>query len=135
MQQELTHCPSLCRFKPSFTLHAISCLKGLKRATELGWLSHTGVVENPIDCFDTVSFLLLDDPSRFNMNLITPKFLAFAGPSKEDDGAESFYQRETSHYFEEFRNIGVRAVEYPQPRVATLARACPTRPPFVILFF
>uniref|UniRef100_A0A6T8N459 protein-tyrosine-phosphatase n=1 Tax=Hemiselmis andersenii TaxID=464988 RepID=A0A6T8N459_HEMAN len=90
----------------TFDLHALSCLKGLRRAADLGWLG-----QSPIDHFDVAEYETYDDPRAYNLHLITPKFIAFLGPQDRKPGLPwGVFQHEPSEYVQEFRSRGVKAV-------------------------
>mmetsp|Transcript_16437 Transcript_16437/g.41535 ORF Transcript_16437/g.41535 Transcript_16437/m.41535 type:complete len:504 (+) Transcript_16437:127-1638(+) len=92
--------------KSTFDLHPLSCIKGLRRAADLGWL---GV--SPVDDFDVAQYEMYDDPRAFNLHRITPKFVAFLGPQDRKAGqAWGAFQHEPAEYVEEFLRRGIKAV-------------------------
>eukprot|EP00284_Hemiselmis_tepida_P008511 CAMPEP_0174932792 /NCGR_PEP_ID=MMETSP1355-20121228/41425_1 /TAXON_ID=464990 /ORGANISM="Hemiselmis tepida, Strain CCMP443" /LENGTH=473 /DNA_ID=CAMNT_0016179243 /DNA_START=155 /DNA_END=1573 /DNA_ORIENTATION=- len=92
--------------KSTFDLHPLSCIKGLKRAVDLGWLG-----ARPVDDFDVAEYDMYDQPCAFNLNCITPKFVAFLGPQDRVPGLPwGPFQHEPGEYVQEFLRRGVRAV-------------------------
>mmetsp|Transcript_6359 Transcript_6359/g.15474 ORF Transcript_6359/g.15474 Transcript_6359/m.15474 type:complete len:438 (+) Transcript_6359:147-1460(+) len=91
----------------TFHLHAASVLRGLERAIGLGWLG-----ELPADDFDVEEYEYYDNPTAFNLNQITPQFVAFIGPQDRElvEGQWNEFQHEPMEYVDEFLQRGVSVV-------------------------
>jgi cell division cycle 14 len=80
-----------------------ACLEGLYKAMQCGWY-------NPVN-FDSGAYQYLDAPDKADMHIVSPKFVAFKGPS--DARRNSLTEAPTftpRHYSEVFRDEGVTAV-------------------------
>jgi len=86
----------------SLSIHA--CLQGLHRAVLLGWYSP--------NTFDAGEYDYLDNPGNGDMNMVSPKFMAFKGPKDRCAGpceVEEFTFPPV-HFTEVFRDKGITAV-------------------------
>ncbi len=55
--------------EPTYKLHVLSCLKGLYKAVDLGFLS-AGPMAALVDTFDYFGYVRCDDPRIMNMNQV-----------------------------------------------------------------
>ena len=81
----------------------LQCLQGLKKAMDVGWYHPS--------TFNQDEYELLDNPSNADMHFLSPKFVAFKGPShrrtKIMPGVYTFSAR---HYASIFKERGITAV-------------------------
>lgn len=83
------------------TIHA--CLQGLHKAMTLGWYSPY--------TFDAGLYDYLDNPCQADMHFVSPKFLAFKGPTEKcEDPSMGTYTFPPRHYIDVFLDKGVTAV-------------------------
>lgn len=102
----LLNLPRDRRCRPTFSLHVLSCLQGLQRASQLGWFG-----DEPLSNFDVEEYQHFDDPKIFNLNQITPKFVAFIGPERRTDDKDwTVFQHTPPEYVGEFLRRGVSTV-------------------------
>jgi cell division cycle 14 len=83
------------------TIHA--CLQGLHKAMQTGWYSPTS--------FDAVDYDFLENPAHGDMHQVTPKFLAFKGPSSvRTQVSAGNFTFTPQFYLDVFASKGVTAV-------------------------
>mmetsp|Transcript_52988 Transcript_52988/g.124131 ORF Transcript_52988/g.124131 Transcript_52988/m.124131 type:complete len:448 (+) Transcript_52988:70-1413(+) len=84
----------------SFNLTILDCLRGLRKAMELGWIHFS--------TFDLSWYEYYSDPDKADMNWIIPgKFLAFMGPSAEPFDRDGQPALMPEDYIEIFKRLHV----------------------------
>eukprot|EP00403_Amphidinium_massartii_P015592 CAMPEP_0178415158 /NCGR_PEP_ID=MMETSP0689_2-20121128/23409_1 /TAXON_ID=160604 /ORGANISM="Amphidinium massartii, Strain CS-259" /LENGTH=461 /DNA_ID=CAMNT_0020036473 /DNA_START=97 /DNA_END=1482 /DNA_ORIENTATION=+ len=84
----------------AFNLTILDCLRGLRKAMELGWIHFS--------TFDLAWYEYYSDPDKADMNWIIPgKFLAFLGPSGQPFDRDGHPALQPEDYVEVFRRLRV----------------------------
>eukprot|EP00283_Hemiselmis_rufescens_P004227 CAMPEP_0173425858 /NCGR_PEP_ID=MMETSP1357-20121228/5465_1 /TAXON_ID=77926 /ORGANISM="Hemiselmis rufescens, Strain PCC563" /LENGTH=300 /DNA_ID=CAMNT_0014389389 /DNA_START=26 /DNA_END=928 /DNA_ORIENTATION=+ len=88
---------------PTFTLDVLDCLMGLEKAMEVGWFD---IAEFSLDEYE-----FWDHPLNGDLHKVSPKFIAFKGPSEEKTMiAPGFYTFTPGEYVQVFKEMNVTAI-------------------------